>query len=161
MAIEILEEEGLAGSAGQSASYFRRRISRVEAGESVYAFWSCDGRDGLSRVRDLSMRGLFIESPLEEELGAPVNLYFLANEGQIRASAEVRHVRRGRGLGLKFIAIDQKDCQRLAGLLQRVRTSEVGTTSSSLEKNRERPAFPPGVEQGVRLTASRIFELGH
>lgn len=132
--MEILQEDGSAGSAGQSSSYFRRRTARVEASESVYAFWSCDGRDGLSRVRYLSIHGLFIESPLEEELGAPVNLYFLANEGQIRASAEVRHVRRGRGLGLKLIAINQEDCQRLAGLLQRVRTSEVRTTNSSLKE---------------------------
>lgn len=126
MAMEILQEDGSAGSVGQSASYFRRRTSRVEAGESVYAFWSCDGLDGLSRVRDLSMHGLFIESPLEEELGAPVSLYFLASEGQIRASAEVRHIKRGRGLGLKLVAINQADCQRLAGLLQRVRESPEG-----------------------------------
>ena len=126
MAKRMLLEDGSAGSAGQSASYFRRRTSRAEAGESVYAFWSCDGRDTLSRVRDLSLGGLFIESPVEENLGAPVKLHFLADEGQIRASAEVRHVRRGRGLGLKLIAINNRDCQRLAGLIQRVQTSPVG-----------------------------------
>ena len=127
MAKTIVQEDCSAGSADQSVSYFRRRTSRVEVGESVYAFWSCDGRDGLSRVRDLSLRGLFIESSLEEDPGASVKLYFLANEGQIRANAEVRHVKRGRGLGLKLIAINDQDCQRLVGLIQRVRASLEGS----------------------------------
>jgi hypothetical protein len=111
------------GGAPQSASHFRRRNSRVDAGESVYAFWSCDGHDCLSRVRDLSLGGLFIESPMQESLDAPVNLHFLADEGQIHANAVVRHVKPGKGLGLKLIAINDQDCQRLAGLIQRVRTS--------------------------------------
>ncbi len=104
-----------------SASYFRRRTSRAEAGESVYAFWSCDGREGLSRVCDLGLGGLFIESPVEQDLGAPVKLHFLADEGQIRANAVVRHVRPGKGAGLKLIAINDQDCQRLASLIRRVR----------------------------------------
>lgn len=121
-----LQEDGSAGSASQSASYFRRRASRVEAGESVYALWSCGGRDGLSRVCDLSLGGLFIESSFVENLGAPVKLDFLADEGQIRANAVVRHVRPGKGLGLKLIAINEQDCQRLAGLIQRFRMSPEG-----------------------------------
>lgn len=123
MANWMLQGNRSAGSAGQSASYFRRRTSRVQAGESVYAFWSCNGRESLSRVCDLSLGGLFIESCLEEELGAPVKLHFLANEGQIRAHAVVRHVKPGRGLGLRLVAINEQDCQRLAGLIQRVQTS--------------------------------------
>src|SRR5215469_2083232 len=85
----------------QSASCLRRRTSRIEASEGVYAFWSCDGRDELSRVRDLSLGGLFIESPAEENIGALVKLNFLAGEGPILASAVVCHVRLGQGLGLK------------------------------------------------------------
>jgi hypothetical protein len=63
--------------------------------------------------------GLFIESPIEQHLGAPVKLDFLAGEGQIRASAVVCHMKRGEGVGLKFIAINHLDCQRLAGLIER------------------------------------------
>ena len=99
---------------------FRRHSSRVEADEGVYAFWSCDGHQGLSRVRDLSLRGLFMETPVEENLGAAVKLHFLAKEGQIRASAEVRHAKAGQGLGLKFIAIHTDDGQRLASLVRRL-----------------------------------------
>lgn len=117
-------ETGIVGrSERQSASYFRRRMSRAEAGESVFAFWSCAGRESLSRVRDLSCGGLFVESPLEENIDSPVKLHFLVDEGQIRANAVVRHVRRGKGLGLKFIAINDHDSQRLAGLIKRLRGS--------------------------------------
>lgn len=131
MAKGILQEDGSAGSAGQTRSYFRRRTLRVQAGESVYVFWSCHGRDGLAHVRDLSRGGLFIESPFEQNLDASVILHFLADEGQIRANAVVRHVRPGHGLGLKLIAINEQDCQRLAGLIQRVGAgSELATFGS-------------------------------
>lgn len=105
----------------QSASHLRRRTARVDGGKSVYTLWSCDGLEGLSRVRDLGPGGLFIESHVEHDLGAPVKLHFLADEGQIRANAVVRHVQPGKGAGLKLIAINDQDCQRLASLIQRVR----------------------------------------
>jgi hypothetical protein len=124
MANLLLQENVMAGSERQSASYFRRRNSRVHAGEGVYTLWSCDGHEGLSRVRDLGSRGLFIESPIEQELGAPVRLHFLADEGQIRASAVVRHVKRGQGVGLKLIAINHLDSQRLVALMKRVGTTQ-------------------------------------
>lgn len=108
----------LAGPTMQTSFGFRRRVLRVEAGEDLYAFWSCDGRDGLSHVRDLSLGGLFIQSPVEEDLGAPVKLYLLTGAGQIRANAVVRHVRPSRGLGLEFTAIDKRDCQRLGDLIE-------------------------------------------
>jgi hypothetical protein len=131
MASLLLQEGIEANSARQNAAYFRRHASRVAVGEAVYAFWSCDGREGLSRVRDLSLGGLFIESPVEQDLGAPVKLDFLADEGQIRANAVVRHVKPGKGAGLKLIAIDERDCQRLAGLIQRVGTSlEAASTAA-------------------------------
>jgi hypothetical protein len=119
-----LQENALAGSGRQSASYFRRRASRAPVGEDVYILWSCDGHEGLSRIRDLGSCGLFIESPIEQELGAPMKLHFLADEGQIRASAAVRHVKRGQGVGLKLIAINHQDSQRLAGLMKRVGTDQ-------------------------------------
>lgn len=118
----IAEPEVVRGDERQSGSYFGRRASRAEAGERVFAFWNCAGRESLSRVRDLSCWGLFVETPLEENIDAPVNLQFLVDEGQIRANAVVRYVRRGKGLGLKFIAINDQDSQRLAGLLKRLQS---------------------------------------
>jgi hypothetical protein len=119
----LIQENALAGSVRESGSYFGRRASRVHPSEDVYTFWSCDGNEGLSRVRDLSPGGLFIESPMEQGLGAPVKLEFLADEGQIRASAVVCYVKRSEGVGLKFTAINHQDCQRIAGLMKRVGTT--------------------------------------
>lgn len=103
----------------QTMSCFRRHTLRVAAKESVYPFWSCGGQEGPSRVRDLGPGGLFMGTPVQENLGAVVTLHFLADEGQIRASAEVRHTKPGQGVGLKFIASNGQDCQHLAALIRR------------------------------------------
>ena len=123
MASLILQETAVAGRDRRGGAYFRRRASRVATGEDVYTFWSCDGREGLSRIRDLSLGGLFIESPVEQELGAPVKLDFLADEGPIRANAVVCHLKPCQGVGLKLIAIHHQDCERLGGLIERMRTN--------------------------------------
>ncbi len=110
----------MAGTMLQAASCFRRRASRVEVNQCVYALWNCDGLEDISRVRDLSSSGLFIESPIEKNLDAPIKLHFLADEGQIRAAAVVRHVRPGEGMGLKLTAINAEDSLRLASLIRRL-----------------------------------------
>lgn len=53
-------------------------------------------------------------------MDAPIRLDFLVEDGQIRAKATVRHVKRGRGLGLKFIALPEEDGPRLAALVTRL-----------------------------------------
>jgi len=100
----------------------RRLNSRVESGKSVWVYWECNGDRDLSRVKDLSVGGLFIETPMIKRLGATTNLHFLVQEGQIRADAEVRHVKPGDGLGLKFKAVSEKDRPNLAALMRRLRS---------------------------------------
>lgn len=111
----------MAASMPLTVSGFRRHALRVEAGEGVYALWNYAGQEDLARVCDLSPGGLFIESPVEMNLGATVKLDFLADEGQIRATAVVRHVKPGHGLGLKFTAV--QDFQHLAALIKRLGSS--------------------------------------
>ena len=103
------------------AVYSRRRNGRVQLNETVYAFWSCQGRDGLSRIRDIACSGLFIETAATFNVGTRVGLHFLIKEGQIRADAVIRHVRYGRGLGLKFVAINEQDWERFSAFTKRVR----------------------------------------
>jgi len=129
-----VQETAVAGGERQSGSYFRRRASRVATGEDLYTFWSCDGREGLSRIRDLSLSGLFIESPVEQEVGAPMKLDFLAEEGPIRANAAVCYVKPGRGVGLKLIAIHQQDFERFAGLIQSKRTKAEACCTSEVQQ---------------------------
>lgn len=101
-------------------SYYRRATPRTEADEGVYALWSSNGSNALSRVRNLNMGGIFIETPLPKEPGASVDLHFLVDEGKIHANAVVRHAEPGHGLGLKFIAFDERDRLRFGALMKRL-----------------------------------------
>ena len=99
----------------------RRLTSRVPAPEDVWVYWQCRGQEDVSRVRDMSMGGLFIETPQARTHGVVTRLHFLVQEGQIRADAVVRHAKPGAGLGLKFIALTEQDRPKLAALLTRLR----------------------------------------
>jgi len=84
-------------------------------------YWQCQRREDVSRVRDMSMGGLFIETPEPKAEGVLARLNFLVQEGQIRADAVVRHATPGVGLGLKFTALSEQDRPKLAALLTRLR----------------------------------------
>ena len=100
----------------------RRHYPRVETPDGVWVYWNCKGREDTSQVRDLSMGGLFVESEEARDVDATIRLDFLVQEGQIRAEAVVRHVKPGRGLGLKFTALTEEDGPRLTALVTRLRS---------------------------------------
>ena len=106
---------------GQQLPCSRRLSSRVESPGDVYVCWGAAGYDDTSQVRDLGPRGLFLLTRKTKPVGAKTDLYFLVEEGQIRAEAVVRHAKFGRGLGLEFTAVRLEDRQRLADLLKRLR----------------------------------------
>jgi len=76
------------------------------------------------------MRGLFVQTERARDVDAPIRLYFLVQEGQIRAEAVIRHVKRGSGLGLKFTALTEEDGPRLAALMTRLRSLSRSRTNS-------------------------------
>lgn len=100
----------------------RRLTSRVEVSEDVWVYWRSEGREDVSRIRNLSMGGLFIETPEPRSTGAVTKLNFLVQEGQIRAEAVVRHAKSNSGLGLKFVAVTEDDRPKLAALVTRLRS---------------------------------------
>ena len=102
-------------------SFSRRRTSRVEAVSGVAVCWRSNGRDDLSRVRNLSVGGLFIETATPRPVGATTKIDFLVQEGQIRADAVVRHLKPATGMGLKFTAVPEADRTRLGMLITRLR----------------------------------------
>jgi len=120
------EEKATEETLQQTVLYTRRVTPRAEADESVYAFWYCNGQGDLSHVQNLNLGGVFIETSLQRHLGAPVDLYFLVSEGQIRAKAVVRHAEPGQGLGLKFTALNDKDWLRFGALMKRIYSSHCG-----------------------------------
>ena len=107
----------------------RRHYPRVEMPQGVRVYWHCKGLADTSRVRDLSMRGLFVQTEQVRDVGAPIRLDFLVQDGQIRAEAVVRHLKPGRGLGLKFIALTEEDGPRLTALMTRLRSSSQSRTN--------------------------------
>ena len=105
----------------QPNPHSRRSSSRIGTAGTVYVCWGSDRYDDTSEVRDLSSGGLFVLTQESRAVGAKASLHFLVEEGQIRAEAEVRHMKPGRGLGLKFTAVREEDRCRLADLMKRLR----------------------------------------
>lgn len=95
--------------------------SRVEAPEDVWVYWRCEGHDDLSRIQNISLGGLFIETLRRKASGVTASLHFLVQEGQVRADAIVRHALPGTGIGLKFRAVREEDRQHLAAMMTRIR----------------------------------------
>ena len=86
----------------QRPSPYRRMTSRVET-RDVWTYWSCNGRDDVSRVLDLSSGGLFIATSGHWPLRAAGKIDFLVQEGQIRAEVVVRHVECDKGFGAEIL----------------------------------------------------------
>jgi len=95
--------------------------TRVEVADGVWVYWLSNGQEEISRVLDLSMRGLFIETPKAKPLGVNTKLHFLVEEGEIRAEAVVRHIKPGAGMGLRFEAMSEQDRPKLMKLMSRLR----------------------------------------
>jgi PilZ domain-containing protein len=108
----------------------RRHYPRIETPGGVWAYWNCKGREDTSRVRDLSMGGLFFETEVAHDVDTTIGLDFLVQEGQIRAEAVVRHVKPGSGLGLKFTALTEEHGPRLTALMTRLLSFSQSRTNS-------------------------------
>lgn len=73
-----------------------------------------------SRVRDVSVGGLFVETKKSCAVGATVELHFLVEDGGITASATVRYAQPGQGLGLQFKTVRGEDQARFAAMIKRL-----------------------------------------
>jgi hypothetical protein len=98
---------------------------RLLATSDVWIYWQCDGPGDVSHVRDLSLAGLFIETPRPKPKGDLVHVHFLVREGQIRLEGIVAQAQSGKGLGLKFQAVSAEDVPKLTTLLERVRSASL------------------------------------
>jgi len=95
--------------------------SRIAVPEDTWVFWNCKGREDISRIKDLSPGGLFIETPKQFPANTETKLHFLVQEGEISAQAVVRHALPGSGLGLKFVSVREDHHRQLVALLNRLR----------------------------------------
>jgi hypothetical protein len=105
--------------AHETPKYFRRLKTRVETREEVWVYWDCNGRDEFSRIRNIGMGGIFIETVKKGAVGAKTKIDFLDQQGHIRAEAAIRHATPV-GLGLKITAVGDSDRRRLEALIKRL-----------------------------------------
>jgi hypothetical protein len=98
----------------------RRHHKRVETPQGVSVVWRCGRTEDTSRVKDLGVGGLFIETLKVCPVDATVKLHFLVEDGEITADATVRFVKAGSGLGLKFKAVRSEDQERFARMIRRL-----------------------------------------
>jgi hypothetical protein len=115
----------------QGSAPSRRLTSRVEAPGDVWVYWQCSGSEDVLRVRDISLGGLFLETDKPRAPGMRAKLHFLIREGQIRAETAVRHSIPGIGVGLKFLAVCERDRPQFAALMSRLRGLSHSTPSST------------------------------
>jgi PilZ domain-containing protein len=98
----------------------RRHHERVETPQGVSVFWRCGRMEDTSRVKDVSVGGLFIETLKVCPVDATIKLHFLVEDGEITADATVRYVKAGSGLGLKFKTVRTEDQSRFAAMIRRL-----------------------------------------
>jgi len=103
---------------------------RLLATSDVWIYWECGGPGDVSHVRDLSLAGLFIETPLRKLKGDLVHVHFLVREGQIRLEGIVAQAQSGKGLGLKFQSVSAEDVPKLTTLIERVRCASLTEPAS-------------------------------
>jgi hypothetical protein len=66
------------------------------------------------------MGGLYLETLKICPVDATVDLHFLVEDGEVRASAAVRYVNHGRGLGLQFKSVRGEDQTRFSTMIRRL-----------------------------------------
>ena len=97
-----------------------RHHRRVKTPQGVLVLWRCGLTEDTSRVKDLSVGGLFVETSKACPVDATVKLDFLVEDGEIMADATVRYVKAGSGLGLQFKTVRTGDHVRFARMIRRL-----------------------------------------
>jgi hypothetical protein len=109
----------------------RRLSSRIETPPGIWVYWLCDGRADVSPVQNVSLGGVFLDTPTASPIDSRVEIHFYVQEGQIRTEGIVRHVAPGHGLGLKFTAIKESDRPNFIWLMDRLRSRSQEAVSQS------------------------------
>jgi PilZ domain len=98
----------------------RRKHKRVDNPPGVSVYWRCGRSEDTSRVRDISVSGIFIETQKTLPIDATVELNFLVEDGGIVAKAAVRYVLPGVGVGSQFENIRTEDQVHFVAMMKRI-----------------------------------------
>ena len=104
----------------EKASPERRRYPRIELPKGICVAWQGGGQRFVTRVRNLSLGGVFVLTSQPPPVSTVVKLLFEVPNGEVRARGIVRRTQPGRGMGVKFLWMGHEDRARLHQLLKRL-----------------------------------------
>ena len=98
-----------------------RRAARVAVAKGLWVAWQADGQRHVSRVRDVSAGGIFIQTTIAVAIGCQLELLFALPEGETRVEGIVRYADGRNGLGVEFTEMGSGDRLRVDQLLRRLK----------------------------------------
>jgi hypothetical protein len=104
----------------QPRSKENRRTARIAVEKGVWVAWTASGPRHVSRVRDLSLGGVFISTTVQVPIGTTVEMLFALPEGETRVDGIVRYMDAKNGIGVEFTRMGAGDRGRLQELLRRL-----------------------------------------
>jgi glucokinase len=97
-----------------------RRHQRIVLPQGMSVTWYGSGQQQVSRVKTLSMGGLFVCGSITMRVGTDLTLVFEVPGGMILAEAVVRNVVPGEGMGVEFTKMNPQSQALLDALLARL-----------------------------------------
>lgn len=97
-----------------------RRHQRISLPQGMSVTWYGSGQQQVSRVKTLSMGGLFLCGPITLRVGTDLTLVFEVPGGIVLADAVVRNIVPGEGMGVEFTKMNPQNRVLLEGLLTRL-----------------------------------------
>jgi hypothetical protein len=97
-----------------------RRHQRISLPQGMSVTWYGSGQQQVSRVKTLSMGGLFLCGSITLRVGTDLTLVFEVPGGMVLANAVVRNIVPGEGMGVEFTKMNPEVRVLLEGLLTRL-----------------------------------------
>jgi hypothetical protein len=98
----------------------KRRHERISLPQGMSVTWYGSGRQEVSRVKTLSVGGVFLCGSNTLRVGTDLTLVFEVPGGMFMADAVVRNVVPGEGMGVEFTKVNPQCRVLLEGLLTRL-----------------------------------------
>jgi len=122
----------------------KRRHVRTDLLKGARVAWQGAAGRLVSRISNLSLGGLFIETPEPPAVGTIMKLLFEAPGREVRARAIVRRSVPGQGMGVEFVEMGNEDRARLRDLLKAGGASKSHGKAQTADRQhrKSRPATP-------------------
>jgi hypothetical protein len=97
-----------------------RRHERISLPQGMSVTWYGSGQQQVSRVKTLSLGGLFLCGANTLRVGTDLTLVFEVPGGMVLAEAVVRNIVPGEGMGVEFTKMNPENRVLLEELLKRL-----------------------------------------